>query len=63
MFFERNNKLTPDEFAAVEKLTAELYEFSAIVGRITADLAELERVDPQAYASLIEAMNSTGASA
>jgi hypothetical protein len=55
--------LTPDEIAAVEKLTAELYEFSAIVGRITADLAELERVDPQAYASLIEAMNSTGASA
>jgi hypothetical protein len=52
--------MTPDEIAAVEKLTAGLNEFSAIVGRITADLAELERVDPQAYAGLIEAMNRAG---
>jgi hypothetical protein len=52
--------MTPEEIAAVEKLTAELNEFTAIVGRINADLIELERIDPQAHAALIEAMKNTG---
>ena len=33
--------MTPDEIAAVEKLTAELNEFTAICGRIRADMDEL----------------------
>jgi hypothetical protein len=54
--------MTPQaiDIAAVEKLTAELNEFTAICGRIKADMDELARVDPQAHAALIEAMNNTG---
>ena len=36
--------MTPDEIAAVEKLTASLNEFAAIVRRIDADLALLDAI-------------------
>jgi hypothetical protein len=42
--------MTPDQIAAVEKLTAELNEFTAICGRIRADMDELY------YLSLVSAL-------
>jgi hypothetical protein len=45
--------LTPEQIAAVKKLTAELYEIASICDRIKADMDELARVDPETYAALI----------
>ena len=39
--FSKGTAMTPEEIAAVEKLTAELDEFTAICGRIRADMDEL----------------------
>ena len=52
--------MTPEEIAAVKKLTAELNEVTAICGRMKDTMDELSRVDPQTYAALIETVNGTG---
>jgi hypothetical protein len=38
---ERSKQLTTEDIAAVEKLTAELNEFTALCGRIRAEMDEL----------------------
>jgi hypothetical protein len=46
--------------AELDRAIAALDEIIPICRNIIADMAELERVDPQAHAALIEVMNNTG---